>query len=94
VAADQHDISEGCGPIRGGIFRLARVGSFISRSRGLITSTWNFFPVTASAWVNSSPIVRVMWAEFKLAYTRDLEDEVVLQPVVNRLCPAIIPMFH
>ena len=34
----------------------------------------------------------LMWAEFKLAYTRDLEDEVVLQPVVNRLCPAIIPM--
>jgi len=25
----------------------------------------------------------LMWAEFKLAYTRDLEDEVVLRPVVN-----------
>jgi hypothetical protein len=34
----------------------------------------------------------LMWAEFKLAYTRDLEDEVVLQPVVNRLCPTVIPM--
>ncbi|KAJ5534135.1 hypothetical protein N7527_000389 [Penicillium freii] len=33
-----------------------------------------------------------MWAEIKLAYTRDLEDEVVLQPVVNRLCPTVIPM--
>lgn len=33
-----------------------------------------------------------MWAEFKLAYIRDMEDEVVLKPVVNQLCPAVKPM--
>lgn len=33
-----------------------------------------------------------LWAEFKLAYIRDLEDEVVLKPVLNGLCPEIEPM--
>lgn len=32
-----------------------------------------------------------MWAEFNLAYTRDLEDEVVLHPTVNSLCPEVKP---
>ncbi|KAF2193936.1 NmrA-like family protein [Zopfia rhizophila CBS 207.26] len=32
-----------------------------------------------------------MWVEFKLAYTRDLDDEVVLDPVMNRLCPKVKP---
>lgn len=30
-----------------------------------------------------------MWMESKLAYVRDLDDEVVLKPVVNQLCPAV-----
>lgn len=33
-----------------------------------------------------------LWAEFKIAYIRDLEGEVVLEPVVNQLCPAVKPM--
>jgi uncharacterized protein YbjT (DUF2867 family) len=33
-----------------------------------------------------------MWTEFKTAYIRDMEDEVVLEPVVNRLCPMVKPM--
>ncbi|KAF9691193.1 hypothetical protein EKO04_010867 [Ascochyta lentis] len=33
-----------------------------------------------------------LWTEFKLAYIRDLEDEVVLRPVINLLCPDINPM--
>jgi uncharacterized protein YbjT (DUF2867 family) len=32
------------------------------------------------------------WTEFKLAYIRDLDDEVALRPVVNRLCPTVKPM--
>ena len=34
----------------------------------------------------------MIWAEFKLAYIRDLEDEAVLRPVVNKLCPTVKPM--
>ncbi|RMJ03639.1 hypothetical protein CDV36_014829 [Fusarium kuroshium] len=30
-----------------------------------------------------------MWTEFKLAYTRDPDDEMVLKPVVNELCPEV-----
>ncbi|KAF4459791.1 hypothetical protein FALBO_13434 [Fusarium albosuccineum] len=30
-----------------------------------------------------------MWAEFKLAYIRDLDDEMVLKPIVNQLCPEV-----
>ncbi|KAL1641211.1 hypothetical protein SLS61_010178 [Didymella pomorum] len=33
-----------------------------------------------------------LWTEFKLAYIRDRDDEVVLEPVVNRLCPWVKPM--
>lgn len=33
-----------------------------------------------------------MWTEFKLAYTRDLDDEMVLKPVVNELCPEVQPI--
>lgn len=33
-----------------------------------------------------------LWTEFKLAYIRDLEDEVVLRPVLNLLCPEVKPM--
>ncbi|KAM6527424.1 hypothetical protein FSOLCH5_003494 [Fusarium solani] len=33
-----------------------------------------------------------MWTEFKLAYTRDLDDEMVLKPVVNELCPQVQPI--
>ncbi|KAH7139051.1 hypothetical protein B0J11DRAFT_588692 [Dendryphion nanum] len=33
-----------------------------------------------------------MWTEFKLAYIRDMDDEVVLKPVVNQLCPKVEPM--
>ncbi|KAF2012742.1 NmrA-like family protein [Aaosphaeria arxii CBS 175.79] len=33
-----------------------------------------------------------MWTEFKLAYIRDLDDEVVLKPVMNQLCPDLKPM--
>ncbi|KAJ4251370.1 hypothetical protein NW762_011351 [Fusarium torreyae] len=33
-----------------------------------------------------------MWADFKLAYIRDLEDEMVLKPVVNKLCSAVRPV--
>ncbi|KAG7115873.1 Oxidoreductase BOA1 like protein [Verticillium longisporum] len=32
-----------------------------------------------------------LWVEFSLAYIRDMEDEVVLDPVVNLLCPAVKP---
>lgn len=33
----------------------------------------------------------MMWIDIKLAYIRDLEDEVVLQPIVNKLCPTVKP---
>ncbi|KAM0420374.1 hypothetical protein ACHAPT_011793 [Fusarium lateritium] len=33
-----------------------------------------------------------MWTEFKLAYTRDLDDEMVLKPVLNELCPEVQPV--
>lgn len=33
-----------------------------------------------------------MWAEFNLAYIRDLEGEVVLHPTVNSLCPEVKPI--
>ncbi|KAI8682389.1 hypothetical protein LRP88_14479 [Fusarium phalaenopsidis] len=33
-----------------------------------------------------------LWTEFKLAYTRDLDDEMVLKPVGNELCPEVQPM--
>lgn len=33
-----------------------------------------------------------MWTDIKLAYCRDEEGEVVLEPVVNRLCPEVRPM--
>ncbi|CAG8908677.1 unnamed protein product [Penicillium egyptiacum] len=33
-----------------------------------------------------------MWAEFNLAYIRDIEDEVVLRPVLNDMCPEVKPM--
>lgn len=33
-----------------------------------------------------------LWAELKLAYIRDMEDEVVLNPVVNQLCPSVKPI--
>jgi hypothetical protein len=32
-----------------------------------------------------------MWAEFNLAYVRDLADEVVLHPILNSLCPEVTP---
>ncbi|KAF2845450.1 hypothetical protein T440DRAFT_472591 [Plenodomus tracheiphilus IPT5] len=32
------------------------------------------------------------WIEFKLAYIRDLDDEVIPRPVVNRLCPEVRPI--
>lgn len=34
----------------------------------------------------------VLWSEFDLAYTRDVDDEVVLQPVLNKLCPEVKPV--
>lgn len=37
-------------------------------------------------------LMRQLWAELKLACIRDMEDEVVLKPVVNQLCPSIKPM--
>lgn len=33
-----------------------------------------------------------LWTEFNLAYTRDLEGEAVLRPVVNELCPDVKPI--
>ncbi|KAK2757028.1 hypothetical protein FQN54_004997 [Arachnomyces sp. PD_36] len=33
-----------------------------------------------------------MWTDIKLAYSRDEEGEVVLDPVVNRLCPEVRPV--
>ncbi|KIL93892.1 hypothetical protein FAVG1_02454 [Fusarium avenaceum] len=33
----------------------------------------------------------LMWTEFHLAYIRDQDDEAVLQPVLNRLCPQVKP---
>lgn len=33
-----------------------------------------------------------MWTDIKLAYCRDEEGEVVLDPVVNRLCPEVKPV--
>lgn len=32
-----------------------------------------------------------LWLEFDLAYIRDSDDEVVLRPTLNRLCPAVKP---
>jgi hypothetical protein len=36
--------------------------------------------------------VEWMWTDIKLAYCRDEDGEVVLDPVVNRLCPEVKPM--
>ncbi|KAH7121790.1 hypothetical protein B0J13DRAFT_599370 [Dactylonectria estremocensis] len=33
-----------------------------------------------------------LWIEFNLAYIRDRDDEVVLRPTLNRLCPAVKPI--
>ncbi|KAJ4159459.1 uncharacterized protein LMH87_008359 [Akanthomyces muscarius] len=33
----------------------------------------------------------LLWTDLKLAYVRDLDDEAVLRPVVNRLCPEVQP---
>lgn len=34
----------------------------------------------------------ILWAEFNLAYTRDMEDETVLRPVLNTKCPDVQPL--
>lgn len=41
---------------------------------------------------NVTDFMERMWIEFHLAYIRDREDEVVVRPVLNRLCPAVKPM--
>ncbi|KAH6880676.1 hypothetical protein B0T10DRAFT_551477 [Thelonectria olida] len=41
---------------------------------------------------NATDFMERMWIEFHLAYIRDREDEVVLRPALNRLCPAVKPM--
>jgi hypothetical protein len=41
---------------------------------------------------NATDFMERMWIEFNLAYIRDMEDEVVLRPVLNRLCPAVKPI--
>lgn len=33
-----------------------------------------------------------LWIEFNLAYIRDRDDEVVLRPTLNRLCPSVKPI--
>ncbi|KAL5612644.1 hypothetical protein BROUX41_004261 [Berkeleyomyces rouxiae] len=33
-----------------------------------------------------------LWIEFNLAYIRDRDDEAVLRPTLNRLCPAVKPV--
>lgn len=34
----------------------------------------------------------ILWSEFNFAYTRDGDDEVVLRPVLNQLCPEVRPI--
>lgn len=31
----------------------------------------------------------VMWSEFKSAYTRDRDDEVIVRPIMNQLSPEV-----
>ncbi|KAH6616255.1 hypothetical protein C7974DRAFT_441826 [Boeremia exigua] len=34
----------------------------------------------------------MLWSEFRLAYIRDDEDEVILRPILNKLCPDVKPV--
>lgn len=44
------------------------------------------------ACLSQDDFMGLLWADFNLAYVRDREGEVVLQPVVNTLCPEVKPI--
>lgn len=57
------------------------------------------FNVTVLKWqdleerlATTTDFMERLWIEFNLAYIRDQQDEVVLRPVLNRLCPEVKPM--